>query len=150
MPVVSKDELLSRVGEVIGTSGWVAVPQEDIDTFATLTGDTYFIHTDPEQAARTPLGGTIAHGLLTLSLLPKMAYEVMLGLESRMSLNYGFDQIRFLSPVRAGKRVRGHFTLASAEERKPGEWRVVHDVSVEIEGEDKPALTARWIGLSLT
>ena len=103
---------------------------------------------DPAAAAKTPFGGTIAHGFLSLSLLSRMAADVFLVPDGvRMAVNYGFDHVRFLAPVRSGKRVRGRFTLASAEEKRPGQWQLVHNVTVEIEDEPKPALAAEWIGL---
>jgi len=148
MPVASLDEIRSKVGSSLGASPWIEVDQRAIDTFADVTGDHQFIHVDPQAAAQTPFGGTIAHGFLTLSLLSQMAAHVMLVPDTtRMAVNYGFEKVRFIAPVRAGKRVRGHFTLASAEEKRPGQWQFVHHVTVEIEGEEKPALTADWIGL---
>ena len=147
MPIASLDEIRSRVGQPIGSSDWVSVDQARIDAFAKATEDHQFIHVDPVKAASTPFGGTIAHGFLTLSLLSRMAYDVMLHPDTlTLSVNYGFDRVRFIAPVRAGRRIRAHFTLASAEEKKTGQWQLVHNVTVEIEGEDKPALTADWIG----
>jgi acyl dehydratase len=151
MPVASLDEIRSRLGESIGVSAWIEISQGDIDAFAGVTGDHQFIHTDREAAARTPFGGTIAHGFLTLSLLSQMASGVLMVPDTtRMIVNYGFNKVRFLAPVRSGKRVRGHFRLAGMEERRPGQWQFLHDVTVEIEGEDKPALQAEWIGLIFT
>ena len=148
MPVASLDEIRAKVGTSLGASPWIEIDQQSIDTFADVTGDHQFIHVDPAAAAQTPFGGTIAHGFLTLSLLSQMAAHVMLVPDTtRMGVNYGFDKIRFIAPVRSGKRVRGRFTLASAEEKRPGQWQFLHNVTVEIEGEDKPALTADWIGL---
>jgi acyl dehydratase len=148
MPIASIEEIKSRVGTEIGLSDWIAVDQAAIDAFADVTGDHQFIHVDPEAAAKTPFGGTIAHGFLTLSLLSQMAAGVMLAPETlKMAVNYGFDRVRFLAPVRSGSRVRGRFTLASLEEKRPGQWQFVHHVTVEIDGEDKPAFTAEWIGL---
>jgi acyl dehydratase len=148
MPVASLDEIRSRVGSSLGASPWIVVDQQSIDTFAEVTGDHQFIHVDPAAAAQTPFGGTVAHGFLTLSLLSQMAASVMLVPDTlKMAVNYGFEKIRFMAPVRSGKRVRGHFTLASAEEKRPGQWQFLHNVTVEIEGEEKPALTADWIGL---
>ena len=148
MPVASLDEIRSKVGTELGASPWVAISQADIDTFADVTGDHQFIHVDPDAAAKTPFGGTVAHGFLTLSLLSQMAASVMLVPETtKMAVNYGFEKVRFIAPVRSGKRVRGHFTLASMEEKKPGQWQFVHQVVVEIEGEDRPALQADWIGM---
>ena len=151
MPVANLEEIKSRVGTAIGASTWIEIGQRDIDTFAEVTGDHQFIHVDADAAAKTPFGGTIAHGFLTLSLLSQMAAGVLLVPEStRMVVNYGFDKIRFLAPVRSGKRVRGHFTLTAVEEKRPGQWQFLHEVTVEIEGEDKPALQADWIGLIFT
>ena len=148
MPIASIEEIQTRIGSEIGASGWILVDQQAIDTFADVTGDRQFIHVDSEAAARTPFGGTVAHGFLTLSLLSQMAGQVMLVPESlKMAVNYGFERVRFIAPVRSGKRVRGRFTLAGLEEKRPGQWQFVHHVAVEIEGEEKPALTAEWIGL---
>jgi acyl dehydratase len=148
MPVASIEDIKSRIGQEIGVTGWIAIDQTRIDAFAEATDDHQFIHVDPEAAAKTPFGGTIAHGFLTLSMLSRMSYEVALVPEGvKMGVNYGFDKIRFLAPVRAGKRIRGHFTLVSFEEKKPGQWQFLNHVDVEIEGEDKPALTADWIGM---
>ena len=148
MPLASLYEIKAKIGTSLGASPWIEVDQKAIDTFADVTGDHQFIHVDPAAAAQTPFGGTIAHGFLTLSLLSQMAAHVMLVPDTtRMAVNYGFEKVRFIAPVRSGKRVRGHFTLASAEEKRPGQWQFVHHVTVEIEGEDKPALTADWIGL---
>jgi acyl dehydratase len=151
MQHASLDEIRSRIGTDIGASAWIELGQQDINLFADLTGDNQFIHVDPEAAAQTPFGGTVAHGFLTLSLLTQMAAQVMLVPEGlKMAVNYGFERIRFISPVRAGKRVRGHFRLVSVEEKRPGQWQFVHNVTVEIEGVEKPALTADWIGLIFT
>ncbi len=151
MPVASIDEIRARIGSEVGVSEWIEVPQAAIDTFADVTGDHQFIHVDPEAAKRTPFGGTIAHGFLTLSLLSQMAGQAMMvPATMKMAANYGFDRIRFLAPVRSGKRVRGRFGLVSMDEKRAGQWRFVHQVTVEIEGEDKPALTADWIGLIFT
>ncbi len=147
MPLASIEDIKARLGQEIGTSDWIAVPQSAINTFADVTGDHQFIHVDEEMAKQTPFGGTIAHGFLTLSLLSQMASGVMMvPPTTKMGVNYGFDRVRFLAPVRAGKRVRGRFVLASFEEKGPGRYQFVHEVTVEIEGEDKPALMAAWIG----
>jgi acyl dehydratase len=151
MPVASFAEIKARIGTEVGVSDWILVDQAAIDGFADVTGDHQFIHVDPAAAAQTPFGGTIAHGFLTLSLLSQMAAGVMLIPPTiRMGVNYGFEKVRFIAPVRSGKRVRGRFTLASAAEKRPGQWQFLHQVTVEIEGEDKPALTADWIGLIFT
>jgi acyl dehydratase len=148
MPLASLDEIAAKVGTQLGVSDWLTVDQAAIDTFADVTHDHQFIHTDPEAAAKTPFGGTVAHGFLTLSLLSRMAADVMLVPDGvRMAVNYGFERVRFIAPVRSGSRVRGRFILASAQEKRAGQWQFVHNVTVEIEGETKPALTADWIGL---
>lgn len=151
MPTIKIGDIEQYVGQPIGTSKWFEVDQSRIDRFADLTEDHQFIHVDPEAAAQTPLGGTIAHGFLTLSLMSAMAAEGMLFLEEgAMALNYGFDKLRFLQPVPAGARVRGHFRLLTHEERKPGEHLFTFEVTVEIENIDKPALVAQWLGLQIT
>jgi acyl dehydratase len=151
MPTASLDDIRARVGSEVGVSLWLVIDQARIDAFATATEDHQFIHVDPEAAAKTPFGGTIAHGFLTLSLLSRMAAEATLVPDTiKMAVNYGFDRVRFLAPVRSGKRVRGRFTLDSIEEKAPGQWLLRHVVAVEIEGEDKPALTAVWLGLMFT
>jgi acyl dehydratase len=148
MPVATIEEIRDRIGEEIGVSDWILVDQKSINTFADVTGDHQFIHVDTEAAAQTPFGGTVAHGFLTLSLLSQMAANVMLRPETiTMAVNYGFEKVRFIAPVRSGKRVRGSFTLASFDEKGPGRYQFVHRVTVEIEGEDKPALIADWIGM---
>jgi acyl dehydratase len=151
MPVASLDEIRAKVGSDVGSSEWIEINQQSIDTFADVTGDRQFIHVDREAARQTPFGGTIAHGFLTLSLLSQMAADAMLIPDGmKMGVNYGFDRVRFLAPVRSGARVRGHFRLAAVEEKRPGQWQFLHNVTVEIEGEEKPALTADWIGLIFT
>ena len=148
MPLASLDEIRSRVGTEVGVSSWLTVDQARIDAFADATEDKQFIHVDPDAAARTPFGGTIAHGFLSLSLLSRMGAEAMLVPDDlKMAVNYGFDRVRFLAPVKSGKRLRGRFTLDSVEEKAPGQVLMRHRVTVEIEGEDKPALTALWLGL---
>ncbi len=151
MPVTSLNQIRAKIGEEVGVSGWLTVDQARIDAFADATEDRQFIHVDPAAAARTPFGGTIAHGFLTLSLLSRMGAEAMLLPDAlKMAVNYGFDRVRFLAPVKAGKRVRGRFVLDSVEEKAPGQILVRHTVTVEVEGEDKPALTASWLGLMFT
>ena len=148
MPVASIEEIGLKVGREVGVSGWIEIDQARIDSFADVTEDRQFIHVDPEAAARTPFGGTVAHGFLTLSLLSRMAADAMLIPEGvRMGVNYGFEKVRFLAPVRTGKRVRGRFRLERLDEKRSGQWQFTHQVTVEIEGEDKPALIADWIGL---
>ena len=151
MPLASIEEIKWKVGQEIGVSPWIEVTQAAIDSFADVTGDHQFIHFDPEAAKATPFGGTVAHGFLTLSLLSQMAAQVMLRPDNvKMGVNYGLDRVRFIAPVRSGKRVRGRFTLTRMDEKNPGQWQFVHNVVVEIEGEEKPALTADWIGMIFT
>jgi acyl dehydratase len=148
MPVASLDEIRAKIGSEVGVSDWISVDQARIDAFAEATDDRQFIHVDPEAAARTPFGGTVAHGFLTLSLLSRMAADAMLLPDStNLVVNYGVNRVRFLAPVRAGARVRGRFTLDSVEEKAPGQMLMRHTVTVEIEGEDKPALNAEWLGM---
>jgi acyl dehydratase len=148
MPIASLDTIRSKIGQDVGVSDWIAVDQARIDAFAEATEDRQFIHLDPAAAAQTPFGGTIAHGFLSLSLLSRMAADAMLVPETTsMAVNYGLDRVRFVAPVRAGKRVRGRFTLDGADEKAPGQLLLRHTVTIEIEGEDKPALTAQWLGL---
>jgi acyl dehydratase len=147
MPIASIDEIREKVGQEVGVSDWILIDQARIDTFAQVTEDPQFIHIDPIAAAQTPFGGTIAHGFLTLSLLSRMAADAMLRPEAiKMGVNYGFEKVRFIAPVRSGKRVRGRFVLVAFEEKRPGQYQFTHNVTVEIEGEDKPALIADWIG----
>ena len=151
MPIATLDEIRAKVGHPIGSSDWIEVTQDRIDAFAETTEDRQVIHVDPALAAQTPFGGTIAHGFLSLSLLSRMAADVMQVPDTtRMAVNYGLDRVRFIAPVRAGKRVRGHFTLAAADDKAPGQLLLRHNVTVEIEGEPKPALTAEWLGLIFT
>lgn len=140
------EDLVARVGSVMGCSAWQAIEQPRIDTFASLTGDRYFLHVDPQRAAQTPFGGTIAHGLMTLSLLAEMSYQVCPFVEgARYPLNYGFDRVRFVAPVKVGSRVRGCFTLLRAEAVTPQQRQLAYDVTIEIEGQQKPALVAHWL-----
>ena len=151
MPIAPLDEIRARIGTEVGLSSWLTVDQARIEGFADATDDHQFIHVDLEAAAKTPFGGTIAHGFLTLSLLSRMAADAMLVPDGvRMGINYGFDRVRFLAPVKSGKRVRGRFTLDSIEEKAPGQWLLRHTVTVEIEDEGKPALIAQWLGLMFT
>ena len=147
MSAITPEEMKSRIGEPLGTSEWVLVDQEMINKFADATGDHQFIHVNEEAAKMTPFGGTIAHGFLTLSLFPRLVAEsdVPRVAGVKMGVNYGGNKVRFLAPVRSGKRVRGHFKLLDLEEKRPGQWQQTLEFTVEIEGEDKPALMAEWI-----
>ncbi len=143
-PDYSLATLPDFVGRALGVSGWLTVDQARINAFAACTGDRQWIHTDPERAAReSPTGTTIAHGLLTLSLLPALRAEVGVvpGGVARV-LNYGLDRVRFLAPVRSGARIRARVTLTSAEPKGEGRILLKTENTVEIEGEDTPALVA--------
>jgi acyl dehydratase len=148
-PPISLEAYQKMVGREVGVSSWHLVDQGRIDTYADVIEDHQFIHIDPERAKKqTPFGGTVAHGFLTMSLMSIMSYEVMPVIQgTTMGVNYGFDRLRFISPVRSGSRVRGRFTLAEATLRKPTELLSRTHVSVEIEGQEKPALVAEWLGL---
>jgi acyl dehydratase len=151
MPLLNLTEIRCRIGDEVGVSSWIAVDQARIDAFAEATEDRQFIHVDPAAATHTPFGGTIAHGFLTLSLLSRMAAEAMLVPDSlKMIVNYGLERVRFLAPVGVGKRIRGRFVLDSVEDKAPGRILMRHAVTVEIEDEAKPALTALWLTLLLT
>ena len=145
------EQMQVKVGSELAVSDWVDMDQGRINQFADVTNDHQFIHIDVERAkAETPFGGTIAHGFLTMSLLAGMADEALpIIANRRMGINYGFEKMRFLSPVPAGSRVRGRFTLAACDERKPGEFQLNYAVTVEIENSDKPALAAQWLVLAL-
>jgi acyl dehydratase len=143
-------ELQSLIGTEVGVSSWIEIDQARIDAFAEVTNDHQFIHVNPELAKQTPFGTTIAHGFLTLSLASGMSYEAVAPLEGVvMGVNYGFDKLRFLAPVPVNSRVRGRFKLLSAEDKGGGRWLIKHELTVEIEGGDKPALIAEWLGMQM-
>ncbi|MBB3964707.1 MaoC family dehydratase [Rhizobium metallidurans] len=142
---ISLADVRGLVGTETGLSDWIVVDQTMIDAFADATHDHQFIHTDPVRAAESPFGGTIAHGFLTLSLLSTMNYNCLPKVrEQTMGINYGFDAVRFAAPVKAGARIRGRFVLAEARFRGAGMLMTTYEVTIEIENERKPALTARW------
>ena len=147
---MSRSPLEAMQAEVGRTyrSDWLLIDQAMIDRFADVTGDHQFIHVDPVRAAETPFGGTIAHGFLLLSILSRLQMSLdRPRLEGvRMGVNYGFDRVRFVSPVRSGSNVRMAGTLVSVEEKRPGQLQQLQDVVLEVEGMDKPALTAAWLG----
>ncbi|CAN5804941.1 MaoC family dehydratase [soil metagenome] len=147
-PALSFDTLDSFVGQTIGTSAWVSVPQSRIDAFAECTEDRQWIHIDVERAkAESPFGAPIAHGFLTLSLLPITTYELLAGLKAAKGVNYGLDKVRFIAPVKAGSRVRNHMKLLSVE-RRPDGWVLLRsENTIEIEGETKPAMVAVSLGM---
>ena len=148
---VSTDQLVGYIGKEVGLTDWFEVDQERINNFAEATGDFQYIHVDEERAAETPFGATIAHGFLTLSLLSKLS-SMSGGIKlenSVMGINYGLNKVRFLNPVKVNSKIRARFELISAEEKRPKHYLLKHNVTVEIEGEEKPALIAEWLGMSV-
>ncbi|QBF31947.1 MaoC family dehydratase [Thalassococcus sp. S3] len=139
------------IGTEVGVSNWIMVDQKMIDQFAETTHDDQWIHVDPERAAKeTPFGGAIAHGFLTLSLASRFAYDCFQPYEGQvMGINYGFNKLRFLSPVVAGSRLRGRFVLKSVTKRSEAELLRENALTIEIEGSETPALVADWLGLSV-
>ena len=147
---LSVAELQAKVGQEIGSSNWLSVDQKMINTFADVTLDHQFIHIDPVAAAKTPFGTTIAHGFLSLSLLSHFAAEALPGVKGRvMGINYGFDKLRFVTPVTVNSRIRAHFVLGALHVRSATDIQMRYDVRVEIEGKDKPALIAEWLALAV-
>ena len=147
MTQISKAELLASTGKTLGRSNWFTLDQHRIDQFAAVTEDRQFIHTDPLRAQNSPFGGTIAHGFLTLSMLSAMMLDGCPAFANcRMGVNYGFDKVRFITPVAAGSRVRAHFTLRRVTELRPNELQTTTEITVEIDGQDRPALVAQWLG----
>jgi len=151
LPALTLADYQSRIGTELGLSEWLVVEQGMIDRFADLTGDRQFIHVDPVRAAATPFGGTVAHGFLTLSLLGQLGFEMVPPLAgTAMIINYGFDKLRFLTPVRSGKRIRGRLSLLGVEAKGPAQHLMRYAVTVEIEGSEKPALAAEWLVMMVT
>ena len=149
--VVSKEELVNAAGTKLELSPWIELSQDRINIFAECTEDHQFIHVDEEKAKHTPFGGTIAHGFLTLSMLAKMGEDCMLAPENTvMGMNYGFDKVRFLAPVRAGKRVRMHSEVLNVDRKDENRFLIKMAVTVEIEGEETPALVAEWLNMFVT
>ncbi len=149
LPPVPLEDVLKAVGQEVGVSPWRTVTQDIIDKFADATDDHQFIHCDPERAKETPFGGTIAHGFLTVSLLSAMTFETIHPLEgATMGVNGGFENLRFVAAVKTGSRIRTRFVLADVKVRPSGWIEVRHDVTIEIEDQPKPALTARWLVLA--
>jgi len=143
---VKIEDIVVSIGKEIGISPWRPVTQTMIDEFASATDDHQFIHTDPERARETAFGGTVAHGFLTLSLLSTLAYETLPEIEGQIyGINYGFDRVRFLSPVKSGARVRARFVLTKADIRPSGRIIFHYAVTLEVENYKKPALIADWI-----
>ena len=146
MKTLSLKGFEDHIGKKIGTSRWFTIDQSRIDAFADVTEDHQFIHIDPEKAAETPFGHTVAHGFLTLSMLSAMSYDAIPRIEGlKMGVNYGFNKIRFVTPVAAGAKVRAHFTLQSSTVENPGELTNIVDLSIEIEGSNRPAIVAEWV-----
>lgn len=148
MKTVAADQIRSFIGQDMGASEWIAIDQSRINAFADATLDHQFIHVDTEKAKTTPFGTTIAHGFLSLSLLPffqASMQDLIIPAGLKMGMNYGFDKIRFLSPVKVNSRVRGVAKLKDAVEKNPGQWLFTLEFSVEIEGEAKPALISEWL-----
>ena len=148
MPYVPVTELSQYVGKELGRSAWLKIDQQRINLFAEATGDFQFIHVDPEKAAKTPFGGTIAHGFLSLSLIPKLIEDILVlpqGL--KMVVNYGLDSVRFIQPVKVDSQVRLKVELAEVTEKKPGQWLLKAIATLEIEGEEKPAYIAESLSL---
>ena len=151
MKTIKAADLQAAVGTDLGTSDWITIEQDRVNQFADVTEDHQYIHIDPEAAKDSPFGGPIAHGFLTLSLLSKFSEQGSIAIEGvNMGVNYGFEKLRFLAPVKVGKRVRGHFKLKAADEKRPGQFLLTYEVTVEIEGEEKPALIADWLGMQFT
>ena len=148
---VSTDQLVGYIGKEVGLTDWFEIDQDRINNFAEATGDFQYIHVDEERASETPFGATIAHGFLTLSLLSKLS-SMSGGIKlenSVMGINYGLNKVRFLNPVKVNSKIRARFELISAEEKKPNHYLLMHNVTVEIAGEEKPALIAEWLGMTV-
>ena len=147
MSAISPQEMKGMVGQNLGTSEWLLVDQDMINKFADATGDHQFIHVNEEMAKMTPFGGTIAHGFLTLSMIPFLTAnsDVPRVDGIKMAVNYGGNKTRFIAPVRSGKRIRGHWKLLEMSEKRPGQWQQTMEITIEIEGEDKPALICEWM-----
>ena len=149
--VVSTDQLGDYIGKEVGLTDWFEIDQDRINNFAEATEDFQYIHVDEERATETPFGATIAHGFLTLSLLSKLS-SMSGGIKlenSVMGINYGLNKVRFLNPVKVNSKIRARFELISAEEKKPNHYLLMHNVTVEIAGEEKPALIAEWLGMTV-
>jgi acyl dehydratase len=145
---IRAEDLPSLIGKELDPSPWIEMTQERVNQFAEATNDFQFIHVDPERAAQTPFGGPIAHGFLSLSMLSYLNEQSAIRPEDVvMSVNYGSDKVRYLAPVRVGKRIRSHQKIIDASEKKPGQWLMKTAVSVEIEGEETPALIGDFLGL---
>jgi len=148
MPYVPVTALKDYVGKELGCSDWLTIDQERINLFAEATGDFQFIHVDPVKAAQTPFGSTIAHGFLSLSLIPKLMEDILILPEGvKMVVNYGLDSVRFIQPVKVDSKVRLKVELVDATEKKPGQWLLKATATLEIEGSEKPAYIAEPLSL---
>ncbi len=151
MKTISRQNISDYIGYECQPTRWLTIDQTQIDRFGDVTMDTQYIHTDPERAKQTPFGGTIAHGFLTLSLLSQFAYEYSFQIEgTHTTINYGFDKVRLLSPVNVNSRIRAHAKFTDIIEKKPGQFLISSEVTIEIEGNDKPALIAKWLNMQIT
>ncbi|MFC6337788.1 MaoC family dehydratase [Pseudomonas sp. CCM 7891] len=148
MPYVPVAQLKDYVGKELGRSEWLTIDQARINLFAEATGDHQFIHVDPVKAAQTPFGSTIAHGFLSLSLMPKLMEDILIMPEGlKMAVNYGLDSVRFIQPVKVNSKVRLNVTLTDVTEKKPGQWLFKATATLEIEGQAKPAYIAESLSL---
>ena len=148
---LNRDNMHDSIGADMGTADWLLIDQANINAFADSTHDHQFIHVDPDAAAKTPFGGTIAHGFLSLSLLSHFAESVGCSFENMvMGINYGFDKVRFLAPVKVNSRVRARARLLDVLEKNPGQFLIKQEVTIEIEGEPRPALIAEWLTMAIT
>ncbi|WPN46628.1 MULTISPECIES: MaoC family dehydratase [unclassified Pseudomonas] len=148
MPYVPVAELKDYIGKELGRSEWLTIDQDRINLFAEATGDFQFIHVDPVKAAQTPFGSTIAHGFLSLSLIPKLMEDILVMPEGlKMVVNYGLDSVRFIQPVKVDSKVRLKVELTEVNEKKPGQWLLKATATLEIEGSDKPAYVAEPLSL---
>jgi acyl dehydratase len=147
--VTSVDELTELIGQELGVSEWLEITQERVNQFADATGDHQYIHVDPERAKETFFGGTIAHGYLTLSLIPYLSGRrngVKIDLGGKMGVNYGLNRVRFTAPVPVGKRIRSRHTLLAVEKIGDHAVQMTNQVTIEVEGQDKPACIAETLG----
>jgi len=148
---ISKEDFMKAGGRELGTSDWIKIDQKRINEFADVTLDHQFIHIDPEAAAKTPFGGTVAHGFLSLSLLPYLMKDLVLTLPNVvMGVNYGFNSLRFLSPVPVNSKVRANVQVKEVVEKNPNQYLITYSVVLEIDGVVKPALVAEWLTMLFT
>ncbi len=148
MQMLSPEAAKALIGTDLGASDWYLIDQEMVNKFADLTNDHQFIHVNPDMAKMTPFGGTIVHGFFTLSMLAGLQPEGAIVLEGiKMGVNYGCDRIRFLEPVPVGSRIRARHKLKAVDDKGGGRWLLTSEVTIEIEGKEKPALIADWLGM---